>query len=135
MNNTLLQNLQSLYIDARTGKYVAKKEEEKGLCGFQYKQTIESATWNINHGRNFSFFLFSVFIEQGNELVEVLPNSLKVLSSNNLIINFSSPVKGLVNILYYVSDKNLCESIDIDPLSFIFGGINSMDINSVEING
>lgn len=128
--------LQSLFLNALTGDLVAKNDTEEGLCGYQFTQETEDDSWVITHNKNIALFLFSVFVEETDGIfVHTVPDKLEVINPNLLIVQFSQPVKGLLNLIYHVNDKDLCDvDQDIDPVVFIFGGINSFDINALEIN-
>jgi len=104
-----MKKLQSLNIDAFSGKYVARSVEEDSLCGFQFYQNFLSDTWIINHNRNFTFFLFSIFSgEVEGTLTQVMPNKIEVIDDNSIMIEFDSAIKGIANFLYYVNDVDEC---------------------------
>ena len=102
--------IQSLYIDAVTGKYVAKEESEDGVCGLQFRQNTESDEWNVKHNRNFDFFISAIFSNENGALNKVIPDSIRVINSDEITINFDRPIKGIANILYYVDNNRSCIS-------------------------
>lgn len=125
-----VKNLQPLYIDAISGKFITKNEQEPGLCGFQHVQHLQSSRWIVNHGRNFAIFLFSTFKNSSGKFIHIIPNKVEVISGNLLVVEFSESISGIMNLVYYSSD-NTCV---ITPVTFFFGGINSFSINGAEIN-
>lgn len=99
-----INNLQSLYVDAISGKFVAKNEKIENIIGVQHVQTNASAVWTVELQEKITIFLVAVFTSDGNHFVKTVPDSIFSNGDNEIIIEFGAPVSGLANILFLVDN-------------------------------
>jgi hypothetical protein len=124
------KKLQPLFYDFKTNEYVSKKVTESGVCAFQFEQQGKDSRWFINHNRDFELYKVNVFSD--DEMI--VPDMIKTLDNNNILIEFIEPIEGVANFVYRTDDTISCTPETIIEAA-VFVGINSFAINSNDING
>jgi hypothetical protein len=88
----------AVFYDLNKDQYILKDEGNFRLEGFQHYEYFPKTTWLISHNKNTKKFIYQVFIND-----KVVPFiDLKIVDDNNIEINFTTPVLGFVNFLFYV---------------------------------
>lgn len=120
--------LQPLFIDNKTGNYVAKDIKEPGICTKQFKQETDSDIWVVPIKTN--AFLISVFVD--NNLI--FPNKITLVKdAETIILEFAEEIQGIANILYLVEDYTECDGVFDERLLKDYG-MNLFSVNEEPIN-
>jgi hypothetical protein len=60
----------------------------------QYTQTVASTVWNFDHNLCTNTPAVTVWVNQGSDLVVMIPQSILVIGPNTIKVEFSSPQSG-----------------------------------------
>lgn len=76
-----------------TGQY----QEVKKQNTFIYSSAQERSEWNIQHNRNSVHFTYSIFDDNG---FQILPDECQIIDLNNLKLLFSTPITGTATFIF-----------------------------------
>lgn len=59
-----------------------------------HTQVEASTTWTFDHNLGTNAPAVMVWINQGNEVISIIPQSITVTGPNSIVVSFSSPQNG-----------------------------------------
>lgn len=98
------RNLVALHIDKSTGDIVASNDIQtnpgsgSGNSGFEFKQLTPLLSWNIFHNVNTKRLICQIY---NNTDEMIFPDSIKILSNNNILVTFNTVQAGSAKIIFF----------------------------------